>query len=227
MLGPLFLEWRRRRLLRKAPAGPMRDYLGTPFPPPGTDWRGVEFLAIDLETTGLDHRTDAILSVGRVILRGGRVELAGADHRLVRISGAVPATSAVIHQITDDQAALGEDLAVVLADLLAVLAGKVLIAHHASVEIAFLGAACRRIYGVGLAVPVVDTQVLAERQFERRQIVYKGSDLRLHALGERYNLPRYAAHNALYDALSAAELFLAEVGNMGAGRVLPLRELLA
>jgi DNA polymerase III subunit epsilon len=146
---------------------------------------------------------------------------------LVRISGAVPATSAVIHQITDDQAALGEDLAVVLADLLAVLAGKVLIAHHASVEIAFLGAACRRIYGVGLAVPVVDTQVLAERQFERRQIVYKGSDLRLHALGERYNLPRYAAHNALYDALSAAELFLAEVGNMGAGRILRLRELLA
>jgi len=227
MLGYLLLDWKRRRLLRKAPPGPMRDYLAKPFPAAGSDWRAVEFLAIDLETTGLDHRKDVILSFGHVTLSGGTIVLASSEHRVVRIDRDIPAASAVIHQITDDQAALGEDLAVVLADLLAVLAGKVLIAHHASVEIAFLGAACRRIYGVGLAVPVVDTQVLAERQFERRQIVYKGSDLRLHALGERYNLPRYAAHNALYDALSAAELFLAEVGNMGAGRVLRLRELLA
>ena len=227
MFGPLLLDWRRRRLLRKAPPGPLRDYLATPFPGPGTEWRAAEYLAIDLETTGLDQRKDAILSVGHVALRGGRIELASADHRVVRIAGNIPAASAVIHQITDDQAALGEDLAVVLADLLKVLAGKVLIAHFARVETGFIGMACRQVYGVGLAVPVVDTQVLAQRQFERRQIAYKGSDLRLHALGERYNLPRYAAHNALYDALAAAELFLAQAGNLSDGRNLPLRELLA
>lgn len=226
MFGPLLLDWRRRMLLRQAPPGPLRDYLARPFPRPGTEWRAVDYLAIDLETTGLDQRQDAILSVGHVTLRGGRIELASAAHRVVRIAGDVPAASAVIHQITDDQAALGEDQAVVLADLLAVLAGKVLIAHHARVETGFIGAACRRVYGVGLAVPVVDTQVLAQRQLERRQIAYKGSDLRLHALGERYNLPRYAAHNALYDALAAAELFLAQAGSLSEGRTLPLRELL-
>jgi DNA polymerase-3 subunit epsilon len=227
MLGSLLLEWRRRMLLRKAPPGPMRDYLATPFPRPGIEWRAVDYLAIDLETTGLDRRKDAILSVGHVTLRGGRIELASAGHRVVRIAGAVPEASAVIHQITDDQSALGEDLRVVLADLLAVLAGKVLIAHHARVETGFIGMACRQVYGVGLAVPVVDTQVLAQRQFERRQIAYKGSDLRLHALGDRYNLPRYAAHNALYDALAAAELFLAQAGGLSDGRQLPLRDILA
>lgn len=227
MFGPLLLDWRRRRLLRKAPPGPLRDYLATPFPGPGTEWRAADYLAIDLETTGLDQRKDAILSVGHVTLRGGRIELVSADHRVVRIAGNIPAASAVIHQITDDQAALGEDLAVVLADVLKVLAGKVLIAHFARVETGFIGMACRQVYGVGLAVPVVDTQVLAQRHFERRQIAYKGSDLRLHALGERYNLPRYAAHNALYDALAAAELFLAQAGNLSDGRNLPLRELLA
>jgi DNA polymerase III subunit epsilon len=227
MLGPLLLDWRRRVLLRKAPPGPLRDFLATPFPRLGTDWRAVDYLAIDLETTGLDQRKDAILSVGHVTLTGGRVELASATHRVVRIAGSVPAASAVIHQITDDQAALGEDLPAVLSDLLEVLAGKVLIAHHARVETGFIGLACRRVYGAGLAVPVVDTQVLSQRQFERRQIAYKGSDLRLHALGERYNLPRYAAHNALYDALAAAELFLAQAASLGEGRSLSLRELLA
>ncbi len=205
----------------------MREYLDRPLPRPGSEWRTVEFLALDLETTGLDHRKDAILSVGHVTLRGGRIELASADHRVVSIVGAIPEASAVIHQITDDQAALGEDLALVLGDLLGVLAGKVLIAHHAHVETSFIGRACRKVYGVGLLVPVVDTQVLAQRQFERRQIAYKGSDVRLHALGERYNLPRYAAHNALYDALSAAELFLAQAASLSDGRALPLRDLLA
>ena len=227
MLGYVLLDWRRRMLLRKAPPGPMRDYLETPFPGPGSDWHAVELLAIDLETTGLDRRKDAILSVGHVTLRRGAIVLASAEHRVVRISRDIPAASAVIHQITDDQAALGEDLEVVLGDLLRALAGKVLIAHHASVETGFIGNACQRVYGLGLAVPVVDTQILAQRQFERRQIPYKGSDLRLHALGDRYNLPRYAAHNALYDALSAAELFLAQVGSLSDGRRLPLRELLA
>ncbi len=227
MLGPWLLDWRRRRLLRKAPPGPLRDYLSRPFPKPGTEWRSVDYLALDLETTGLDQRKDAILSVGHVSLGGGRIDLASAQHRVVRIVGDVPAASAVIHQITDDQAALGEDLPVVLADLLRALAGKVLIAHHARVETGFIGSACRQVYGVGIIVPVVDTQVLAQRQLERRQIAYKGSDLRLHALGERYNLPRYSAHNALYDALAAAELFLAQAGHLGDGRSLRLRELLA
>jgi DNA polymerase III subunit epsilon len=227
MFGALLLDWRRRMLLRKAPPGPLRDYLAVPFPGPGTEWRAAEYLAIDLETTGLDQRKDAILSVGHVTLRGGRIELASADHRVVRIVGDVPAASAVIHQITDDEAALGEDLPVVLADVLRVLAGKVLIAHYARVETGFIGRACRQVYGAGFAVPVVDTQALAQRQFERRQIAYKGTDLRLHALGERYNLPRYAAHNALYDALAAAELFLAQAGNLSDGRSLRLRDLLA
>jgi DNA polymerase-3 subunit epsilon len=227
MLGPLLLDWRRRLLLRKAPPGPLREYLARPFPRAGTDWRAIDFLAIDLETTGLDHRKDSILSIGHVTLSGGAIVLATAAHRVVRFDGDIPAASAVIHQITDDQAALGEDLEVVLADLLGVLAGKVLIAHHAHIETTFISRACRQVYGVGLVAPVVDTQVLAQRQLERRQIAYKGSDLRLHALGERYNLPRYAAHNALYDALSAAELFLAQVANLGEGRTVPLRGLLA
>jgi len=85
MFAHLLLDWRRRRLLRKAPPGPMREYLDRPLPRPGSEWRTVEFLALDLETTGLDHRKDAILSVGHVTLRGGRIELASADHRVVSI----------------------------------------------------------------------------------------------------------------------------------------------
>jgi DNA polymerase-3 subunit epsilon len=226
MIWPFTLDFHRRRRLRRAPPGPLRDYLAVPFPRPSRDYRDVDYLALDLETTGLDPKTDQILSFGYVTVHGNRIELASARHRLVRTAHAIPEASAIIHQITDDQVAAGESLEAVLADLLGAMAGKVMIAHHARVERGFISDACKRVFGAGLLVPILDTQVVSLRTFRRRQVTFKGSDLRLHALGDRYNLPRYSAHNALSDALAAAELFLAQAAYKDGGSGLPLRDFL-
>jgi DNA polymerase-3 subunit epsilon len=222
----MLLDWRRRRQWRRLPPGPLKDYLAIAFPRPSKDYRDCDYVAVDLETTGLDYRRDQILSIGWVLVRGNVIALNSARHRLIRVSGAIPAASAVIHQITDDQAAGGLELAEALPELLADLRGRVMIAHHAHIERRFLGAACRRLYGRDLLVTCVDTQVVAQRLFERRQLQFKGSDLRLHALGRRYNLPRYGAHNALSDALAAAELFLAQAAYRDDGKRLPLGDFL-
>jgi len=58
----LTLNLRRRRVLRRPPAEPMRDYLETPLPKPSADYRDLALLAVDLETTGLDPKRDHILS---------------------------------------------------------------------------------------------------------------------------------------------------------------------
>lgn len=225
-LWPFTPELRRRWLLRGARPGPLREYLSVPCPSPRLDYRQATYLAVDLETTGLDPKRDEILSVGYVTLQGNAIDLASARHRLVHTVRAIPEASAVIHQITDDQAARGEPLEAVLADFLADLAGKVMIAHHARVEQGFLSIACKRLFGCGLVVPIIDTQAIARRSFERRHQVFKGSDLRLHNLGERYNLPRNKAHNALSDALAAAELFLAQAAHADGGKGAPLRDFL-
>ncbi|MGB5737263.1 MAG: 3'-5' exonuclease [Thiohalocapsa sp.] len=220
------LEWRRRWRLHRTPLGPLHDYLSAPLPSPSQDYRHVEYVAVDLETTGLDARRDQILSIGWVLLTGTRIDLATARHRLVRVQGDIPAHTAVIHQITDDLAATGQELASALPEFLQDLSGRVMIAHHARIEQTFLGAACKKLWGYDLLVRTVDTQTIARRLFERRQVAFKGSDLRLHALGERYNLPRYGAHNALSDALAAAELFLAEAAHRDNGRGMSLAEFL-
>ncbi|NCA71182.1 MAG: 3'-5' exonuclease [Sphingobacteriia bacterium] len=219
-------DWRRRWRLRRTPPGALRDYLAHPFPAAKTDYRAVRYLAIDLETTGLEIDKDLILSVGYVTVEGISIDLSSARHRLVRIDRSIPEASAVIHQITDDQAAQGDELADVIAELLAALTGKVMIAHHARIEQGFLTNACKRLWRQGLMMPIVDTQALALRTFERRQIPFKASDLRLHALGDRYNLPRYGAHNALSDALASAELFLAQAAYRDNGGGLALRDFL-
>jgi DNA polymerase-3 subunit epsilon len=219
----LGLEYRRRRLLRNVSSGPLREYLATPFPDRATDYRNIRFVALDLETTGLDPLRDEILSIGLVDFRAGRIDLATASHHLVLPSQAIPERSAVIHQITDDLAARGQPLSEVLPPVLARLAGSVLLGHHVRIEREFLDAACRRLYGAGFLIPVADTEALIRRWLEQRNQPFTGRDLRLHALRERYGLPRYKAHNALTDALAAAELFCAFVEKRDFGGKAPLR----
>jgi DNA polymerase-3 subunit epsilon len=147
MTWPLTPDFRRRWHLRKLPVGPLRDYLARPFPDPKTDYRQVDYLAVDLETTGLDPKRDSILSFGYVTLRGYSIDLATARHRLVLTDRAIPEASAIIHQILDDEAATGEPLEKVLTEFLQELAGKVMIAHHSYIEETFIDLACKALPG--------------------------------------------------------------------------------
>lgn len=212
--------------MRSAPPGPLHDYLAKAFPSRGADYRDIEIVALDLETTGLDASRDEILSIGLVSLKAGRIELASAEHYLVAPLGPISGISATLHHITDDTAAAGRALPDVLPGVLSRLGGRVLLGHHVGLEQAFLDAACKRLYGAGFLAPLVDTETLVQRWLERRNEAFGGHQLRLHALRERYGLPRYKAHNALTDALATAELFCAFVARANLlGRV-PLKRFL-
>lgn len=221
------LDFRRRRRARSVPPGPLRNFYAQPFPPGSRDWRNTGFLALDLETTGSDPAVDEIVSAGWVHISCGAIELGTATRRMVRPTGPMPEASAVIHAITDDEAAQGEPLAAVLSDVLGELGGKVLVAHYARAELGFLDAACRRCLGGGLLVPVVDTLQLARRRYSRVGREPARGELRLDALRMQYNLPAHQMHDALGDAIATAELFLAEATALSTAGPLSLRALLA
>ena len=165
--------------------------------------------------------------MGWVALTGERIDLSTAAHRLVRPTRAMPEESAVLHAITDDVAARGAPPPAVLAELLSVLAGKVLVAHNASFELDCLRAACGRAFGGRFLSPAVDTLALGIRWMQRRNASFAPRELRLDPLRRQHNLPRYRAHDALSDALAAAELFLAQLARLGDGdRAVPLSRVL-
>jgi len=200
---------RREALLKKQPEGAMREYLETPFPAGKEDFRTISYTALDFETTGLNPEQDELLSLGIVDMHRMTIDLGSAQHEIITPEGDIPEESAVIHEILDDQAAEGMPLRQAIELLLRHLAGKVLIAHYAKIEQGFLSAACRKLYGCEFIIPTVDTLILGHRWIERRNLYLQQSDLRLHSLRNRFNLPHYKAHNALTDALSTAELFQA------------------
>lgn len=220
------LDYRRRRLLKRSPAGPLQNFLASPFPDLNQDYRKVDYVALDLETSGLDSHRDHILSIGHVTIHAQRIYLDTARHRLLQTPAQLQSGNVGIHRLTDDMLAEGQTLTEALHKLLPELAGKVLLAHHAQIEIGFLRAACQRVFNADWLMPVVDTQWLARRRLEHHHAVYQPAALRLANLRKAHHLPRYPAHHALSDALATAELFLAEMTGTDGSSVTPLKKLL-
>ncbi|MBB4266222.1 exonuclease domain-containing protein [Roseospira visakhapatnamensis] len=204
----------RKILWLRCRPGPLKDYYAVDYPTLDTPWSAVEFLAIDLETTGLNPEQDEIISIGYAPVRRGAVVFSESGHHLARPTRPVPEESAVIHGLLDRHLQAAPPLETVLPRVLRAMTGRVPVAHFADVERGFLDAACRRLLGHPLLVPYVDTLRIEKRVLERRQDAITRGALRLNAARERYNLPRYKAHDARLDAIGAGELFLAQVAHM-------------
>ena len=101
--------------------GPLKHFYAAPIPGAASRLNSLQILSLDLETTGLDAKRDTILSAGWISLDARRVLLGSGEHHLVRPDSAISASSAVIHAITDDMAAEGEELCDVVAQLLQAL----------------------------------------------------------------------------------------------------------
>jgi DNA polymerase-3 subunit epsilon len=182
----------------------------------------VPLVAVDFETTGLDPRKHEIVSAGWVRLEGGRILLESAARWDLRPETPMSPASVAIHGISDDRAAQGAPLSLGLEQLLSVLAGSVLVAHNARLEAAFLDAACQRCYSAHWAGPCIDTLAVLERTLRQRQQPVPEGTLRLAAARRRYGLPVYPEHDALSDAIAAAELWLAISRDLRGDGTLPL-----
>ena len=215
----------RKSLLARVQESPFKTYLQTPLPEKKTSILDSEFLALDFETTGLDEKNDAILTIGCTVIKNGRIQLKHNSHKLIKINKEIPEKSIVIHKITHDRVNQGTHLHNVMEGLLKKIAGRVLLVHFARIERGFLNAACEQIYGHKIPVYFVDTFEIERRRLQNIQPEVAPNQLRLFNIRERYGLPRYHAHSALEDAISTAELFLAQVAH-GSNLKAPLKQYL-
>ena len=121
------------------------------------------------------------------------------------------ADAVTVHGIGEQRAQSGEALHHVASRFLRDLAGRVVVAHGASIEVEVIRRISRALFGVAIPVRSICTLAL-ERRLSPNRIGNDG--YRLAAARGRYNLPDYQQHDALSDALAAAELFLAQLTRM-------------
>jgi len=187
-------------------------FLAAAPPAPSTRFEEAELVCLHIETTGLDPATVDMLSIGWVLIRGGRVDLATAESHVVKPSGGL-GNSPSIHGLTDSMVDKGMSPGEAIERVIEVLTGRVLVVHHAGLDKRLLDRFCRQRFGDKLLAPVIDTLALENRHKSRHHHLEDTRSLRLPDLREHYNLPWYRGHDCLGDAISTAELLIAMVAN--------------
>jgi DNA polymerase III epsilon subunit family exonuclease len=167
-----------------------------------------EFVAFDLETTGLMAETDRVVEIGAVRFGMDGQEL-GRFERLVNPQRRMAPAAQAIHGISDAHLVGAPLVREVLPEFFAFLGDPrttTLLAHNASFDAGFLGRECAR---AGVPAPgyaVVDTLVLARRQLPDMR------DHRLDTLARFFNLDSSDRHRALADSLRVMGVWLALEG---------------
>jgi DNA polymerase III subunit epsilon len=174
----------------------------------GTPWTEASYCAIDIEATGLDPKTDELLSFATVPIDAGRIRVGQAVHHLVRPQRMPDERTVVVHGIRPADVADAPPVDDVLDDLVGALEGRVMVVHVAWVERTFLTPLLRR-RGARLPKQVIDTQALGRlwlAESGRRAPVHPTD---LAELAGALGLPAHRPHHALGDVLTTAQVFLA------------------
>jgi DNA polymerase III subunit epsilon len=162
----------------------------------------VDFVVVDVETTGWEPGRAAITEIGAVRLRGGM--LTGEFSSLVNPGGPVPADIAALTGIDDRMVDRAPPITEVLPGFLGFAAGCVLAAHNAPFDLSFLTAACR-VCGIGWpGCAVIDTAVLARLVLDPAEV----PDRKLLTLAEYFAARTAPCHRALADAKATADVLL-------------------
>lgn len=195
-----------------------------PTPSQDTPWRRAEFCVLDLETTGLSLGRDEIVSYGAAIVAHARIPCGRLVYRQVRPRLPISVPSMTVHGLRAVDLADAPPLDEVLDELIGLLSGRVLVAHAAWVEQAFLNRALRG-RRVRLGRAVVDTAALIRACGLADSSI--GGEPDIEKVSARLGLPVHTPHHALGDAFTTAQLFLALATRLERSGPLTVRDLLS
>jgi len=158
-----------------------------------------EYVAFDLETTGLSSQHDAIIEIGAVIMR--RDEVIDTFQTFVDPGRPLPGKITDLTGITDEMLRGAPKIGKALPEFLAFCGGRPLCAHNADFDVGFVTAACERL-GVEYAPTYADTLILAQN------LMPQLSKFKLNIVADALSLPDFNHHRASDDARTCGLLLM-------------------
>lgn len=176
--------------------------------PPPNEW-----VSLDCETTGLNVRSDEIVSIGAVRIVGNRILTSERLELLVRPEKGVSADSVRIHRLREKDLAQGLPIDEALKRLMHFIGSRPLVGYYLEFDLAMINKALFPMLGMGLPQPQVEVSALYyDYKFRQLSAIQQQDnptiDLRFATLMEDLVLPQREAHDALNDAVMAALAFI-------------------
>jgi DNA polymerase III epsilon subunit family exonuclease len=195
-------------------------------PPPWASRRAfdaIEFVIVDVETTGWSPEEAGITEIGAVRMSGGQIRAEFST--LVNPGRPIPPDIVALTGITDEMVTAAPPQAAALASFLDFAQGAVLTAHNAPFDVSFLAAAGASAGLPGPAGPVLDTHVLDTVALARRLLATGGlaaddvPNCKLSTLAGYFGASPGPQHRALADARATATVLAGLLRIFSARRV--------
>ena len=176
--------------------------------PPPDEWG-----SLDCETTGLNVRSDEIVSIGAVRIVGDRLMTSERLELLVRPERGVSAESVRIHRLRERDVAEGLPADEAVRRLLHFIGPRPLVGYFLEFDVAMLNRVVRPLLGQPLPQPKIEVSALYYDHKFRQLPPYQQHDnadidLRFATLMADLQLPLRDAHDAINDAVMAGLAFI-------------------
>lgn len=175
-------------------------------------WTEQRYVALDMETTGLDPNKHQVLSIAWMSINPPVMHTGSAQYHVFSHGQALNlGQSPTIHGLTEQDFVHSSDPAQTYAMLSRALQGAVLVCHHKGMDWRFLKH-IEKTYGSPFRpLGIFDTLAFEKNTvFSDPTVAPKTGQLTLRACRKRRGLPSYDAHHAFTDTLACAELFLVQ-----------------
>ncbi|AGA92318.1 DNA polymerase III epsilon subunit-like 3'-5' exonuclease [Thioflavicoccus mobilis 8321] len=196
----------------------LKDFYAAGVPAEERPIGEVPLVALDFETTGMDPREHAIVSIGLVPFDLRVIRPSAGRYWVVKPPRSLREESIAFHRITHSEVEHAPPIAAILDEVLSELKGRLVVVHYRNIERPFFDAAVMANRGEHCLFPLVDTMALEARWENhgrlrgiKRLLGIERSSIRLADSRDRYGLPHYSSHHAKLDAIATAELFQAQV----------------
>ncbi len=152
-----------------------------------------EFVAFDLETTGLSSRNDRIIEIGAVILKNGEE----IDRFQTFVDPERPLEKKIVELtgITDEMLRGAPKIQQVLPEFLKFIGDRVLVAHNSDFDTGFIRAECAR-QGLQYNYTAADTLILSQNLLRHL------NKFKLDIVSNALSLPDFNHHRAGDDAMT-------------------------
>lgn len=168
----------------------------------------VEYVVLDIETTGFNPQKEDLLEIGAVRYKNG--EKIAEFNKLIRPTKEIPQKIQELTGITPEMVRDAESAETVLREFFDFAAGGIWVAHNARFDIGFLTAKSQQFFNEKPQVVYVDTLGLA------RSVWPHFKKYKLNILAKELHIELENHHRATDDAICAAEILhkaLATVAN--------------
>jgi DNA polymerase-3 subunit epsilon len=167
-----------------------------------------EVVVLDTETTGLNPRTDDIVTIAAIKVRGNRILTSERFEAVARPDAAMDPEAIKVHRLREADVESGDLIYRILPDFLRFVGGRPLVGYFIDFDVAMLDKYVLGFIGTELPNPLVEVSRLYHERKYGDAPPGTTIDLTFAAILRDLGIPELGLHDAFNDALMTAMMFV-------------------